>query len=140
MEDKETTHLFWQLSGTIALTRILDNKDFSFLLYSLLSNILNWVPIKKNTLDSETPKKINWVQIVYFKDEGNVILGGDFVPWKVVPIPSMYGPRLKLAAGWKCTRLGGKRDGAAIMLRRPAENARHLCGSTKFQWSIGSLW
>ena len=52
----------------------------------------------------------------------------------VVPtIPSMYGPRLKFAARQKCTRLGSKSEGAAIMLRRPAENARHLWGSTKFQ-------
>lgn len=58
----------------------------------------------------------------------------------VLTLPSVHGPRLKSAARWECTRPGGKSEGAAAMLRRPAENARHLCGSTKFQWSIGSLW
>ena len=57
MEDEETTCLYWQLSGTIALTRILDNKDFFHFYYILLSNILSWIPIKKKSLDSETKKK-----------------------------------------------------------------------------------
>lgn len=55
----------------IALTKSIDNQTFlSLLPYALFSNVLNWVPLKKQSPDTETKF---WVQIVYFKDEGNII-------------------------------------------------------------------